>query len=293
MFQTRWPALRRAIAVAGLACLCGAVHGEVLRYPGVENALDRRGDYPLKLLQLALKKAGSVDTVVRTTLYMQQNRSALEIARASGNLDIMAAATSKEREAQLLPIRIPLTKGLIGWRLLLLKAGERERLRDVTTLQQLRLLRTAQVHDWPDMAILRGNGLTVAAVSHYDGLFSMLEVDRLDYVPRSLPEIGAEADSHRKLAIDPYLVLRYASADYFFVNRNNTRLAEIVSRGLEMALADGSFDQLFYAYYGKSLRDARLDKRRIIDLDNPSLPADAPLRRKELWFSMDDLKKLR
>lgn len=293
MLGTRWSVWRRLIVAAGLVCLGGAARGDVLRFPGVENAFDQRGDYPIKLLQLALKKAGSIDTVVRTTLYMQQNRGALEIARGCGNLDIMAAATSKEREAQLLPIRIPLTKGLIGWRLLLLKAGERERLRDVTSLQQLRPLRTAQMHDWPDMAILRGNGLAVAAVSHYDGLFSMLEVDRLDYVPRSLPEVGAEADSHRKLAIDPYLVLRYPSADYFFVNRNNKRLADTVSRGLEMALADGSFDKLFYAYYGKSLRDAKLDKRRIIDLDNPSLPADAPLQRKELWFSMDDLKKLR
>ena len=44
MFQTRWLALRRAIAVAGLACLCGVARGDVLRFPGVENALDQRGD---------------------------------------------------------------------------------------------------------------------------------------------------------------------------------------------------------------------------------------------------------
>ena len=61
--------------------------------------------------------------------------------------------------------------------------------------------------------------------------------------------------------------------------------------GLEQALADGSFDRLFFAHYGDALQRARLSERQLIELDNPLLPPDTPLQRAELWLSREQLLK--
>ncbi|MTW02614.1 transporter substrate-binding domain-containing protein [Duganella ginsengisoli] len=275
-------------SIAALPCAMA----EVLFYPRPESLDDARGDYPFQLLQLALIKAGSGQQVVMSPHYMQQNRSIIEVAKDTGKVHITATMTSVEREQQLLPVRIPISKGLIGWRLLLVRHGEHNLYRDVRAVADLAPYRVAQGHDWPDLAILRANGADPAPVSSYNSLFGMLKAGRIDYLPRSVQEIWAEAAHHPDLAIEPYLVLRYPAADYFFVNRNNTRLAEQIRLGLEAAIADGSMDQLFYRHYGALLREAALDKRRVIELANPLLPPETPLARKELWFRLEDLKKV-
>lgn len=281
--------------IAGLlACLpaMSCALAEILFYPRPESLDDERGDYPFQLLQLALIKAGSAEQVVMTPHYMQQNRSIIEVANATGKVHVTATMTTVEREQQLLPVRIPISKGLIGWRLLLVRQADHARYHHVRGIADLAPYKVAQGHDWPDLAILRANGAAPVPVSSYASLFGMLKAGRIDYLPRSVQEIWAEAARHPGLAIEPHVVLRYPAADYFFVNRNDTRLADQIRQGLEAAIADGSMDQLFYRHYGALLRDAALDKRRVLELVNPLLPPDTPLARKELWFRLDDVKRL-
>jgi len=89
------------------------------------------------------------------------------------------------------------------------------------------------------------------------------------------------------------VLLIYPTADYYFVNKQNTELAENLRQGLELALADGSFGRLFAAHFGPAIRRAQLDKRVLIELTNPLLPPQTPLARKELWFNLSDLKRIR
>ncbi|GHD80924.1 hypothetical protein ACFSQE_13645 [Vogesella fluminis] len=83
----------------------------------------------------------------------------------------------------------------------------------------------------------------------------------------------------------PYLVIRYPTAFYFFVSPHQPELAALLQRGLELAVADGSFEQLFQRHFGNTLKRLHLDRRRIIDLPNPLLSAATPLSRAELWYS--------
>ncbi|WP_332851972.1 substrate-binding periplasmic protein [Duganella sp. S19_KUP01_CR8] len=286
------PTLRRLLC-ACLILLAAAAAAEpiLIHYPRAESIDDERGEYGLALLQLALAKTGGQYRVELSPTRMQQNRALVELQSGSGRIDIIGTMTSAEREAALLPVRIPMTRGLIGWRIGLVRADHKDLLRDVRTVEDLKRFSTAQGHDWPDLEILRHSGLKVHPVAVYSGLFGMLNAGRIDWAPRSANEIWAEAARHPELAIDSHIVLRYPTADYFFVNRNNPALAEAVRMGLEAALADGSFEQLFYLHYGRLLRNARLDQRLVIQLPNPLLSPQTPLARKELWFSLDDLKR--
>jgi hypothetical protein len=288
------PLLRRLL-FACLACVCLAAAAEPITvlYPRAEADDDKRSEYGMALLQLALAKAGGKYRVELSPTRMQQNRAIAEIQSGAGRVDIIGTMTSAERESRLLPVRIPMSRGLIGWRIGLLRADHKDMLREVRSLEDLKRFSAAQGHDWPDLQILRHSGLTVYPVAVYNGLFGMLKAGRMDWVPRSVNEIWAEAARHPELAIDPYVVMHYPTADYFFVNRNNPALAENVLQGLEAALADGSFLQLFYLHYGPLIQRARLDQRLIIELPNPLLSPQTPLERKELWLTADDLKHRR
>jgi hypothetical protein len=56
------------------------------------------------------------------------------------------------------------------------------------------------------------------------------------------------------------------------VNKNNTALVAIIRRGLEIVLADGSFERLFQHTFGEEIRALHFEKRVIIELDNPLVP---------------------
>lgn len=281
-----WPLLLAATLVFTGA----SVQATTITFPAPESVDDHSyNDYAVALLKLALSKTNTRYVVKVATQTMKQSRAALEIVSESGMIDIMATMTTSEREAQLLPIRIPITKGLMGWRISLLSAKHPSQFAQVKTLGDLKPFQAGQGHDWPDIDIMRANGLAVRGVATYEGMFNMLAAQRIDYFPRPIITVWHEAKVHDKLIVDPYIVMRFPTADYFFVSRRNVRLAENVRRGLELAIADGSFDRLFYAHYRDAIALADLPHRRIIELSNPLLSPSTPLARAELWFKMEDI----
>lgn len=275
-----------------LLCLCGGsllVRAETVTYPQSGMPGDARDAYPLKLLQLALDKAGATQYVLRVSdVPMLQGRSFFELAQGNA-IRVAWGMTSIRRESELLPIRIPIFKGLIGWRLLLVRDDRSAVFETVHDVRDLRRFVAGQGHDWPDTDILRGNGIEVVGVPMYDSLFRMLTAGRFDYFPRSIVEIWAEEEQHRKdgTVIDQHLLIRYPTAFYFFTNKNDAALADTIRTGLERAIADGSFDKLFCMAYAQSIAQAKLERRTVIELFNPVLPPETPLARKELWFTAD------
>lgn len=279
-----------------LVCLLLAWHGavvgaETVRFPRPEFEGDRRFDYALQLLQLALSKTGTAYRVELAEIAMNQERQVAEL-EAGRTIDVAPIPSSAEREARLLPVRIPVNKGVLGWRLGLIRKGEQGRFTGIRSLGDLTKVRVAQGQEWPDTAILRANGIDVITAPKYEGLFKMLDGRRFDYFPRSVMEIWDELESHAQtLEVESRIALHYHYDAYFMVNRKNTRLAEDIRQGLEKAIADGSFDRLFDQYYGERLRKARLHERTVIDLKNPLLTPGTPSDRPELWYDHRRPKK--
>lgn len=273
------------LACALIASLPARAQTLELTYPQPVSASDRRSEYPLKLLRLALDKAGVRFTLKPSSSVMNKARVADELALGR-EINIAWMVTNREREARLQPIRICLFKGLGGWRIALVRERDLPLFAKVKTLAELRGLSAGQQQDWPDTEILRASGIRVETASAYDSLFAMLAGERFAWFPRSIPEIWAEAQIHKAqgLVVEPHLLVRYPSAYYFFVNRRDERVARLIETGLERALKDGSFDRLFFEYHGDVLARARIRDRLVIDLPNPLLPEATPLGRRELWF---------
>ncbi len=258
---------------------------QVLVYPQAESDTDNRSSYPLKLLELALHKAGMDAQLRPSTRKMPQGRALIQLASGL-DVDVVWSMTSKQREQDLLPIRIPIDKGLLGWRIFLIESSKQSRFAQINTLAQLKQLQAGQGHDWPDTLILRSNGLPVVGEAKYEGLFQLLKNGAIDYFPRSINEIQEEIHHHpgQGLAIETGIVLRYPAALYFFVNKNNQKLAQNIERGLRLAIKDGSFEKLFNQFHQKSIEQANLRGRKLFQLNNPLLPEATLLDQKELWF---------
>lgn len=276
----------RQIVCLWLLLIASTQAATLIRYPLLATANDPQQQYMLALLRLACSKT-STECKLQPARAMVQSRAIQLLQRPDSSIDLLWTMTSKERERQLLPVRIPLYKGLIGWRVALLGEGRGQLLADVRTLDDLRAYSAGQGHDWPDVNILRAAGLTVVTSSDYEPLFSMLNQQRFDYFPRGVIEVENEYLAHRDsgISIDPNILLYYPTAFYFFVAPGNKTLASLLETGLERAIADGSFDRLFRQFHAGALRRLQLDKRVIIRLPNPLLPAETPLQRKELWYS--------
>ncbi|MBV8501162.1 MAG: hypothetical protein JO006_05540 [Paucibacter sp.] len=262
-------------------------------YPRPESDTDHRYEYEWKLLQTALDKT-IVDygpyTLGPSSQVMNQARLAGEIEAGSGRVSIFVRGTSAALEATLLPVRIPLDKGLLGYRVFIIRAADRERFAAIRSLDELRRLSAGQVNTWSDVQILRDGGFNVITGHHVGTVFKMLAAGRFDFFPRGPDEAYRDSDEWRDavagLVVEKTLLLHYPFARYFFVQRSpaGARMATRVELGLNRMLKDGSFDTLFMQYKGPLIAKADLRNRRVFELNNVALPPGAPTGRKELWF---------
>jgi hypothetical protein len=249
---------------------------------------DSRLEYPVRLLELALQKSGTEYDIRSHTRPLPQG-AALQRLAAGNTINVVWSMTSKEREDELLPIRIPIDKGLFGYRVAFVRQSHKTLMADVKTLDDLRQFSAGQGHDWPDTQILQGNGIKVVTSPAYEGLFTMLHAGRFDYFPRSVLEIWDEAPkaATQDIAVDESVLLYYPTAIYFFVNKKDRALADLIELGLNKAITDGSFDILFYERFGSVIKRANFKGRVPITLHNPLLPAATPLTRKALWLDVN------
>ena len=263
----------------------------VVIYPRPQSESDTRDNDVVELLRFALQK--TVDSYgpfkMKPSIRMKEGRYKLELKKGR-TLNVIWATVTEELEKELLPIRIPVRKGILGYRIFLIRKQDQEKFAAIDTLEELKKLRVGQGADWNDVHVFRFNGFNLVTGSSYEGLFKMLIQERFDYFSRgineALPEYEARKDNLPDLFVEENLLLYYPWPKYFFVPKNNTQLAERIERGLNIMIKDGSFDQLFFKYHQSTIERVNFKKRRIFRLKNPLLPPTAPIKRKELWYTL-------
>jgi len=252
-------------------------------------------EYYKTLLKMALEQSKEPGEVIRLEQMQAQYSQARWVHETQFQPEdqpplVIWTATSREREAVLRPIRIPLLKGLMGKRVFLIREGEQERFDRIADLEDLAELRAGQVRHWPDTDILNANGLPVITTANMDLLYRMLRGQRFDYYPRALNEAWYELETRptEGLVVEQSLMLSYPFALYFFVNEEHRDLARRIEQGLTALIEDGRFDRLFFSHprNKEALRAIRSQPRQIFYLKNPFLPAQTPLQKRHLWHRL-------
>ncbi len=244
--------------------------------------------YFFDLFNLALQKSGvphQVETINIPT-NLQQSRSVLLMEQ--GHYDVHWYTTNRVREQKLLPVRIPLFKGLIGFRLMFVHKDNADIFANIKTATRLKKYIAGQGRNWPDTLLLKHHEFRLEEATNTEALLQMLNLKRIEYFPRSLLEIWSEQavlTKRQQLVVDQHIALKYPSAIYFFTARNNTKLHDLIEQGLTTAIKDGSFDILFNQFAGEKVAKSNLSSRTVINIDNPLMSEDTPLFIPEYWYS--------
>jgi hypothetical protein len=278
---------RILVAAPGLLCLMAWAQPIVV-HPIPQSADDRRYDYPIALLTLCAKQSRAFR--LEPTAFRAPQGRYLRMVENRQGLDVAVGLIDQQREEQFLPVRVPIDRGLFGWRLLLIDKNKQNVFDKIQNIDDLSKYTAGLGHDWPDVDIFKNNQLQVSTSSSYEGLFQMLARQHVDYFPRAVVEVWPEqaANAHLNIAVEQQLVVHYPTAAYFFVHKHNHFLADTLTRCLTQAVDDGSFNQLFKQHFGEAIAKSNLGGRKVIHLQNPLLPASTPLNESKFWFSPEE-----
>ncbi|WP_260958601.1 substrate-binding periplasmic protein [Pseudomonas citri] len=246
-------------------------------------------EYRWQLLELALAHTRASDGPVRLVPYTEevsQNRG-MELLQA-GQINVIALGTNAERESHMLPIKIDILRGLVGFRLLVIRAADQARIAQMDEQALRKQLTFGLNSQWADVPIMQAGGFTVVTATNYENLFGMLAGERFDAFPRGLNEAARELeerkDSYPQLVVEKSKALFFPYPVYFWVNKNDTALAQRIERGLNLSLADGSFRKLFETYHANEIAALAKEHRQVIRLPNPVLPEKTPEPDTHWWW---------
>ncbi|MGL1959338.1 MAG: hypothetical protein OCD00_18775 [Colwellia sp.] len=262
----------------------------VLVFPPKSDSKAPEKDYIFQLIQLVLKKSANkfgpceaklLDhklPLKRTEMYLQKDHL----------LHAAAFTVTEARNKIFLPVKVPISKGLMGYRLLMIHKKNIDMYTKVNSLSDLANFMAGQGIGWADVKILESNNLPVLTTGSIKTLIDMLTYSRFDYFPRGALQITTEitAYQNKPVTIEPRLLLRYPSMTALYVNSNNADLVQRLEYGLKEAFKDGSFDEFFYNHPSsiKALLNLELNKRKILDMCNPILPDWVPINKAEYWL---------
>lgn len=267
-------------------------------YNAPESNLDVRYNYQWEILKTALKKTETEygPFTLTPSVPMSEKGQIHEMKKASGALTVMYLDTSSDLEKSLVPIRIPVDKNLVGYRVFLLRNNNSNLLKNVKTLNDLTKFTFGLGYGWIDVDIYRSNGLEVVVGSNYELLFEMLNYKRFDLFSRGVTEIVDEYEHHKKkfpdISIDKHVLLFCPQPMYFWFTKTpeGKRLAERAQKGMLAMIRDGTYDKIFMKHFKDNIGFLKLHKRNLIKLTNPFLVPETPLNKKELWFDPQKFK---
>ncbi len=188
------------------------------------------------------------------------------------------AGNTKLANEQKILIPLPLMKGLLGYRILIIRSADKGKFAGVKTPAQLQKLRMGIPSTWADAELFRQNGYAVEEKGSFDDLFTRLENKEFDYVTFGANEVtgvfNARAAKSGKLIVDSTLLVFYPFPLVFYVNPDNKVLAERVTKGLQIISGNGELDAIFNRYFAADLTAVKLPARTMITLKSPILPAE-------------------
>lgn len=258
-------------------------------YPAPEAVGDTRDEDVIELLRLALDKtvASYGPYVLQPSVVMNENRYRESLRRGMG-VSVGWLSVTADTEREFLAVPVPVRKGVLGYRVFIIRKQDLPRFAQVGSVQQLKALRVGQGVGWNDVPLLRGNGFNVALSQTYEGLFALLAAGRVDYLSRGINEAWREVAQFQSrypdLVVEPRLMLYYPWPKYFYLNRKDKALAQRLEKGLQRAQQDGSFDALFRRFHQQDLTRANIAERQIFCIENPLFPDGIPPAARQMWY---------
>ena len=289
------------IVVIWLGMVCAGFHlnawanasVQIIHTLGQQSTQEASHTYYQDLLALVLKNTEVEFGKAEIRELQPPTQGDMHFLLMKGNfIDLHRFGTDMKTEQNLLPIRIPLLAGGLGWRGFMIRKADAAAFSQLDSLSQLKNLTACQGHLWPDATILEHAGLKVLRVDGYDQMLQMLSKKRCDYFPRSIFEGPAEVRQFSKHYPDLYfetdVLLKYPYAMYFFVKKDNVALAERLERGLSELALTGKLQQFMQQHpvTRHVFPLSKYDDSLVFHLVNPILPEKTPVEQTAYWLQL-------
>lgn len=241
----------------------------------LEHTKDEYGDYKIYISnkQINIKRAKNA------------------LSSGGQQINTYVAITTKEWEEKAIPIRIPLRRGLISYRLPIVKKSNTHLFENIESSEDLKKLKVGLIRGLTTNKIMKEHGFKVEESTKTENLFVMLDKERFHYTIRGVHEAfdlveakNASDLGHDELVVAPNVAIYIPTPTYLFVAKEDPELAERLERGLRMMTKDGTLERLFNEFFADDLEQAKLKSRKIIRIDDPWLPEATPLDDKSLWY---------
>lgn len=248
-----------------------------------------RDAYKIGLLKLVLQKAKRKYKITISSTEYTQARILNALKKGDNKINLYWMGTSTKIEKDLLPIRFPIYRGLLGHRIFIINKGDQAKFDNVNILGDLQKYKGSQGIGWSDIEILEHSGLK-QHTTKYESIFKMINRGgRIDYFSRGVSEAFVEVEARKdklpNLAVEKKVLLVYPFAMFFFTNRSNKELARVLEDGFREAYKDGSFNKYFYNHpdIKKIFKEANIENRIRIEIPNPLLTPETIAIPNKYW----------
>lgn len=232
---------------------------------------DNRHVYYTELLQQSLRAIGYelhidyVDDVPQPRIWNMV---------ANKQLSVIWGVQTDARDRTYTAVLNPLTNGLMGQRVLLVRKGQEDMFRNVRTLDDFRRLGKiggAGV-DWFEVELWKLNGLPLyVKTGNWRQMFAMLASGQrgIDYMVRGVTEVSSEVLLHEGVAVERNLMLTHERDMRFYLSPDAARYRPLLERALAEADKSGLKKKLIAQYLLPGVEGLNLDKRVRLKLAMP------------------------
>lgn len=201
---------------------------------------------------------------------------------ASGNLAIAfvppdEGTAALEKQGLITALRVPLERGLLGYRICLVRDDDTDVLANVRNAEDLKKIRIGQGIGWGDIAVYRNVGIEVveAPFSSVSDPVKALASGHFDALPLGVNEYQIFLQAYNKeasgITADRHIVISYPWFRYVWVStaaKDSKLLLEALDRGFGIIAANGEFVAIYEKYKGADPK-RQLVGRRTIHLQSP------------------------
>jgi len=201
---------------------------------------------------------------------------------ASGNLAIVFTPPDEdtlalEKQGRIKALRVPLERGLLGYRICLVREEDANMLQNVRTAEDLKKVRIGQGIGWGDIVVYRDAGINVveAPFNITSDPVKALASGYFDALPLGLDEYQLFLQAYNKeasgITADRHIVISYPWFRYVWVStvaKDSKLLMEALDKGFGIIAANGEFVAIYEKYKDADPR-RQLVGRRPIHLKSP------------------------
>ena len=232
---------------------------------------DGKHRYFHELLDIALKNAGHNPSIER---FGGLTHEQIDQNLANNLLTMHWFLQTRARDERFVAVKVGITNGLIGQRILFIPKGEQNTYAEITTLEAFRKLdkSAALGRIWFDVDVWRHNRLKVTTQDgDWRAIYQKVAagVPGFDYFPRGCNEVIDEALQHPELEIERNLLLIYDRDFYFYLSKENQKYQTILESALNSFKASGAMDNLIRKHWAGALNILGYDERVRIKLETP------------------------